>query len=36
LPLFEKPEDYEAFERVLAESYEREKLPIFASCVMVK
>jgi putative transposase len=34
LPLFEKPEDYEAFERVLAESYEREKLPIFAYCAM--
>jgi len=34
LPLFEKPEDYESFERVLAEAYEREPLPIFAYCVM--
>ena len=34
LPLFEKPEDYEAFERVLAEAFEREPLPIFAYCLM--
>ena len=34
LPLFEKPEDYDAFARVIAESYQREKLPIFSYCVM--
>jgi len=34
LPLFEKPEDYEAFERVLAEAFEREPLPILAYTVM--
>jgi putative transposase len=34
LPLFEKDADYEAFERVLEESLERETLPIFAYCVM--
>ncbi len=34
LPLFEKLEDYEAFERVLAEAFEREPIPIFAYCVM--
>ncbi len=34
MPLFEKPQDYEAFERVLAEAHEREPLPIFAYCVM--
>ena len=34
LPLFEKPEDYDAFERVVVESFQREKLPIFAYCVM--
>jgi len=34
LPLFEKQEDYEAFERVLAEAFERQPLPIFAYCVM--
>lgn len=34
LPLFEKTEDYEAFERVLAETFEREPLPIFAYAVM--
>jgi len=30
LPLFEKPEDFEAFDRVLAEAFEREPLSIFA------
>lgn len=34
LPLFEKAEDYEAFERVLVEAHQREPLPIFAYCVM--
>ena len=34
LPLFEKPEDYKAFERVLRETRERESLPIYAYCVM--
>ena len=34
LPLFEKQEDYEAFERVLAEAFERQPLPIFAYTVM--
>jgi putative transposase len=34
LPLFEKPGDYEAFERVLAETWEREKLAIYAYTVM--
>ena len=34
LPLFEKPEDYDAFERVIVESFERESLPIFSYCLM--
>ncbi len=34
LPLFEKAEDYEAFERVLSESFERHPLPIYAYVVM--
>jgi putative transposase len=34
LPLFKKPADYEAFERVLAESHQRVPLEIFAYCVM--
>lgn len=34
LPLFEKEEDYQAFERVLGEAFERDPLPIFAYCVM--
>ena len=34
LPLFEKEGDYEAFDRVLEESFEREPLPIFAYAVM--
>ena len=34
LRLFEKPEDYEAFERVLGEAFKRHSLPIFAYCVM--
>ena len=34
LPLFEKPEDYEAFERVLQEAFERYPLPIYAYSVM--
>ena len=34
LPLFEKDEDYLAFERVLQEAHQREPLPIFAYCVM--
>ena len=34
LTLFEKQEDYEAFERVLALAHERVHLGIFAYCVM--
>jgi putative transposase len=34
LPLFEKRQDYEAFERVLEQAWEREPLPIFAWVVM--
>lgn len=34
LRLFEKREDYDAFERVLTEAFERYSLPIFAYCVM--
>ena len=34
LPLFEKQGDYEAFERVLEEAWQREPLPIFAYVVM--
>ena len=30
LTLFEKPSDYDAFERVLKEAWERETLPILA------
>ena len=36
LTLFEKQEDYEAFERVLALAHERVNLGIFAYCVMPK
>ena len=34
LTLFEKPEDYEAFERVLAEAVARIPLTIFSYCLM--
>jgi hypothetical protein len=34
LPLFEKDEDYQAFERVLGEVFKQEQLPISAYCVM--
>jgi len=34
LPLFEKPEDYEAFEKVMKEAFDREPLPIYAYSVM--
>jgi putative transposase len=34
LPLFEKPEDYEALEGVIEEAFQREELPIFSYCVM--
>ncbi len=34
LPLFEKIEDYEAFERVLNESFDHHPLPIYAYVVM--
>jgi putative transposase len=34
LPLFEKPGDYEAFEQLIEEAYDREGLPIFSYCVM--
>ena len=34
LPLFEKPEDYEAFERVLSEAHQMVSLPILAYCLL--
>ncbi|MEL6895600.1 MAG: transposase [Planctomycetota bacterium] len=34
LTLFEKPEDYDAFERVVAEAFSRDSLPIYSYCVM--
>ena len=34
LALFEKPQDYVAFENVLEETFERVPLPIYAYCVM--
>ena len=34
LTLFEKQEDYEAFERVLKLAIERVPLPIYAYCIM--
>jgi putative transposase len=34
LTLFEKDEDYDAFERVLEEAVARERLPILAYTVM--
>ena len=34
LTLFEKQEDYEAFERVLELAHQRVALPIYAYCVM--
>ena len=34
LPIFEKPGDYEAFERILAEGHERFTTRILAYCVM--
>jgi putative transposase len=34
LTLFEKRDDYVAFEKVLAESIDRENLPIFSYCIM--
>jgi putative transposase len=34
LPLFEKQDDYVAFEQVLAAAMERERLPLFAYCLM--
>jgi putative transposase len=34
LPLFQKEADYEAFERVVAEAYEKFPLEILAYCVM--
>ena len=34
LTLFEKQEDYEAFERVLKLAHERVPLPIFGYCVV--
>jgi len=34
LPLFEKAEDYKAFERVLQESFDRHPLPIYAYSVI--
>ena len=34
LTLFEKQEDYDAFERVLKLTHERVRLPIYAYCVL--
>lgn len=34
LPLFEKPADYEAFEKVLAETFEKHPTRILSYCVM--
>src|SRR4029077_8215547 len=34
LPLFQKPADYEAFERVLVEAHEKFPIEILAYCVM--
>jgi hypothetical protein len=34
LTLFKKPEDYEAFERVLLEAWQRDSLPIYSYCLM--
>jgi putative transposase len=34
LPLFEKPGDYSAFEKVLGEGYERTNVRIAAYCLM--
>jgi hypothetical protein len=34
LPLFEELEDYDACQRVIAESFERKRLPIFAYCIL--
>ena len=34
LPIFEKPEDYAAFERVLEEGVERTKTRLLAYCVL--
>jgi putative transposase len=33
-PLFDKPGDYEAFERVLAEAQQEHPLPLLAYCVL--
>ncbi len=34
LPIFDKPEDYEAFERILAEGVERYDMRLLAYCLM--
>ena len=34
LPIFEKPADYEAFERILAEGVERYEMRLLAYCLM--
>ncbi len=34
LPLFEKPADYAAFEKILQEAYERSGIRIAAYCLM--
>jgi REP-associated tyrosine transposase len=34
LPLFQKPADYEAFERVMSEAHEKFPIDVFAYCVM--
>ena len=34
LPLFEKPDDYEAFERVLFEAHQQFPRPILSYCLM--
>jgi REP-associated tyrosine transposase len=34
LPIFDKPADYEAFERILAEGVERYDMRLLAYCLM--
>jgi hypothetical protein len=36
IPIFEKPEDYEAFERILAEAVARVKMRLLAYCLVGK
>ena len=36
MTIFEKPADYEAFERILTEAVDRSDVQLFSYCVMVK